>query len=110
MVAKGKNFIIITNGNDYNLQNTILDEVLKWKKLMWRVLIDEWKVPILKLRKELWKLLKRVKQRKSKSQKVPKKVGFLDEERMFSLLVTSLFLFSPLHLTYAQVDDQAQEE
>lgn len=41
MVAKGKNFIIITNGNDYNLQNTILDEVLKWKKLMWRVLIDE---------------------------------------------------------------------
>ena len=29
---------------------------------------------------------------------------------MFSLLATSLFLFSPLHLTYAQVDDQAQEE
>lgn len=41
MVAKVKNFIIITNGNDYYLQNTILDEVLKWKKLMWRVLIDE---------------------------------------------------------------------
>lgn len=41
MVAKVKNFIIITNSNDYYLQNTILDEVLKWKKLMWRVLIDE---------------------------------------------------------------------
>lgn len=41
MVAKVKNFIIITNGNDYYLQNAILDEVLKWKKLMWRVLIDE---------------------------------------------------------------------
>ena len=92
MVAKGKNFFIITNGNDYNLQNTILDEVLKWKKLMWRVLIDEWKVPILKLRKELWKLLKRVKQRKSKSQKVPKKVGFLDEEKNVQF-ISNKFIF-----------------